>query len=507
MTSRQDELGSKIGHEILVSSRNEMMVSLRFLDVALSTFRFVPVPSPRLASIATDGEVIYFNPQFLIEQYKTSRSQINSLTLHMLIHCLYKHLFKVSHMDPAIWNLAADIAVGFTLDSISIQQLNQKGAAERQAVYNQLQKHLKFMTAELIYDYLLQNPLPNKKHLAWSLLFFNDEHGIWYKPRDDDQGSAGHESRKKSKSSEPSSPGQSQQQAGDQPGSSEQSSSGQSQQQAGDQSKSSEPSSPGQGQQQANRQPASSLSRADLAQHWDDVSRKMQVDMETFSKEMGKSAGNLEQYIKIENRDRYDYGKFLRKFATLREEIKINDDEFDYIAYTYGLRLHKNLPFIEPLEYKDVKKIEEFVIAIDTSGSTSGTLVKNFLEKTYSILMSTENFFKRINVHIIQCDAEIQEDHKVNSMEDLMQYIEHYRIRGLGGTDFRPVFSYVADLIRKREFKDLKGLIYFTDGYGTYPRDPTPYDTAFVFIRDDYSDVDVPPWAIKLVLEADDLKE
>ena len=34
-----------------------------------------------------------------------------------------------------------------------------------------------------------------------------------------------------------------------------------------------------------------------------------------------------------------------------------------------------------------------------------------------------------------------------------------------------------------------------------------PYETAFVFMKEDYRDVDVPPWAIKLILEPDDLAD
>lgn len=36
---------------------------------------------------------------------------------------------------------------------------------------------------------------------------------------------------------------------------------------------------------------------------------------------------------------------------------------------------------IEPLEYKEDKVIKDFVIAIDTSGSCAGELVKKFLNK------------------------------------------------------------------------------------------------------------------------------
>ena len=163
------------------------------------------------------------------------------------------------------------------------------------------------------------------------------------------------------------------------------------------------------------------------------------------------------------------------------------------------------MPLIEPLEYKEVKRIKEFVIAIDTSGSTSGELVQTFLQKTYNILKSTESFFTKINLHIIQCDADIQEDVKITSQEEFDKYINTMKIRGLGGTDFKPVFTYVDELIKNKEFSNLKGLIYFTDGFGDFPGRKPDYETAFVFIDDDYNNYDVPPWAIKLILKSDEI--
>ena len=187
--------------------------------------------------------------------------------------------------------------------------------------------------------------------------------------------------------------------------------------------------------------------------------------------------------------------------------MKINQDEFDYIFYTYGLKLYERMPLIEPLEYKDTKQVREFVIAIDTSGSTSGELVQKFLQKTYNILKDEESFFTRFNLHIIQCDAEIQEDAKIANQREFDNYIENMQIKGQGGTDFRPVFKYVDELVANKEFTNLKGLIYFTDGEGTYPVKQPIYNTAFVFLEEGYENPEVPVWAIKLVLQPDDIKE
>ena len=78
-------------------------------------------------------------------------------------------------------------------------------------------------------------------------------------------------------------------------------------------------------------------------------------------------------------------------------------------------------------------------------------------------------------------------------------------MKGGGGTDFRPVFAYVETLRERGELGRLKGLLYFTDGKGTYPAKRPDYDVAFLFMREDYTDVAVPAWAMRLVLTETDL--
>lgn len=211
------------------------------------------------------------------------------------------------------------------------------------------------------------------------------------------------------------------------------------------------------------------------------------------------------EQLKQVNKEKYDYTAFLKKFAVVKEVMKINDDEFDYIYYTYGMKLFKNKPLIEPLEYKDEKQIVEFVIAIDTSGSVQGKIVKTFLQKTYNILTNTNSFAKKVNVYIIQCDYTVQKVDKITSIQEFEKYIKNMKLYGFGGTDFRPVFEKVEELIKNKELKKLKGLIYFTDGYGTFPTKRTPYDTAFAFLKNNYTDVWVPSWAIKLILEEEEI--
>ena len=185
--------------------------------------------------------------------------------------------------------------------------------------------------------------------------------------------------------------------------------------------------------------------------------------------------------------------------------MRINDEEFDYVYYNYGLSTYGNMPLVEPLEYKDVNRINEFVIALDTSASCKGKVVQDFLKKTVGILRSEETFFKKMNVHIVQCDNQIQSDTKITCEDDFEEFLRNGKLTGFGSTDFRPVFEYVEELKEKGEFKKIKGLIYFTDGYGVYPEKMPDYNVAFVFLDEDDRSPAVPAWAAKVVLSPEEI--
>ena len=59
------------------------------------------------------------------------------------------------------------------------------------------------------------------------------------------------------------------------------------------------------------------------------------------------------------------------------------------------------------------------------------------------------------------------------------------KLKGFGGTDFRPVFDRVAQLRADGALPRIRGLLYLTDGYGSYPDAPTDYPTAFLIPSED----------------------
>ena len=237
---------------------------------------------------------------------------------------------------------------------------------------------------------------------------------------------------------------------------------------------------------------------------WQKIGERMQTELELRDKEAGEGADAMREQIKAANRSRRSYGDFLRRFCVTREEVHLDPDEFDLNFYTYGLSVYGNLPLIEPLETRESKKIEELALVIDTSYSTSGELVRAFLAETYTLLKGRENFFHRMNLHLIQADNAVRQDIPVKNEDDLIRAMNHFELRGGGGTDFRPAFEYVSRLCAEKKFSNLRGLLYFTDGMGTYPARRPAYDTAFLFLGDRFDDANVPPWAMKVVLDEEE---
>lgn len=251
------------------------------------------------------------------------------------------------------------------------------------------------------------------------------------------------------------------------------------------------------------KKPSTSPSAAKAGQSWDKISRRMEQELNLRGDDSASGIDAMKTQIK-EGKSRRSYKDFLRKFTVLKEELHCDYDEFDLNYYSYGLRLYKNMPLIEPLESREVTKISEFVIVIDTSYSTNGPLVQKFLEETFQIIQERDSFFHKSQIQIIQCDNQVHSDIIIKEQRDIPKLLHNFELIGGGGTDFRPAFSYINKLLENGEFQNLKGVLYFTDGKGIYPAKRPPYETAFLFLGEE-EHPDVPAWAMKLILHEEDL--
>ena len=234
---------------------------------------------------------------------------------------------------------------------------------------------------------------------------------------------------------------------------------------------------------------------------WQDAASKAETAMQTLVSESGAGGETVLEQLHVSARDDVDYRKFLRRFAAPREILHADADAFDYIYYTYGLMRYGNMPLIEPPETREEKRIEDFVIAVDTSMSTSGVLVREFLASTYAILRSADTFTRKLNIHILQCDDRLRSDVTIRSLDELRRYMEDLPLSGGSATDFRPVFEHVEKLRAEGAVKELRGLIYFTDGMGIYPERRPDYEVAFILLDEPPLSIKMPPWAIRIMPE------
>ena len=122
---------------------------------------------------------------------------------------------------------------------------------------------------------------------------------------------------------------------------------------------------------------------------WRELSQQVMAEVEGFVRDDEGRTTALMHILRIRNRRRYDYRSFLRKFMTRRTTVRESQTEFDPIYYTYGLSRYGNLPLIDSLEQSDTAMVDEFVIAVDTSGSTMRGPVVRFLEEAFDVLRQT----------------------------------------------------------------------------------------------------------------------
>ena len=470
-----------IALDILRLSRSTLMVKMRFMDAALCELRLEESEALRFA---TDMSALWYAPRHVLSRYLQGKDLPTRDFLHITLHGIFQHAYVGMSVDRRRWDLACDIAVEAAISEMPLATIASARAKEQRGIISELQNALggKALTAERLYSQFMECGWTDDRIIRVREFFFADSHEPWYPENYAYGAGASPQLMPHGTVYGAARPGGSAGANGS--GADEESGAGASCRGAGEDS-----------------DDARSNIQSGAEKRWQEISSRVQADLESFSKEYGTGSGNLVQSLREANRERYDYATFLRKFAVLGEVMRLSDDEFDYVYYTYGLGLYGNMPLIEPLEYREDYRIKDFVIAIDTSGSTAGGLVQKFLNKTYNILQQSESFHTKVNIHIIQCDADVQSDHKITSRREFEQYMETMQLLGGGGTDFRPVFKHVGKLIRDNEFANLRGMIYFTDGYGAYPTKKPPYETAFVFIREDYIPPEVPPWAMKLVLE------
>lgn len=512
----------QLARDLIEEARVQLMLKFRFLDLALWRMDLEPLRASMRYPIATDAKKVYFDPPRIVARFTASFDEMVRDYLHMVVHCIFRHPFIRDFKNKEAWWLTCDVIA----ESVILDMCGGRFACEDdqacQAAIDEIKLMVGSLTPAKVYQFLKEavtvpdgtayRGITPSRLNEWHDLFERDNHEAWPASFDEAQKQESNEPVPTS-DEEPEEPDAARLQSSsdDQ----EQSETepeevmnipAQDQENGPDEDDGTDVAEDG-GEDEADSDgndsdPGEGEGDSQDEKDWEEIAKQIEMNLETFSKEWGEEASSLVANLRIANRKVYDYSTFLRKFMCINEQMKINDDEFDYIYYTFGMDRYGNTPLIEPLEYKDVKRIRDFVIAIDTSESVNGDLVRRFIEHTFSILKESEDFSTKVNIHVVQCDSKIQSDHKITDLKDVDRMMQNFAIRGFGGTDFRPVFDYVETLRKRGELTEMKGLLYFTDGLGRFPESTPDYDTAFVFMDSGEQDLPpVPPWAMKVVVD------
>ena len=441
---QQREVLEQTGEKILTNIKTQLYVSMRFFGSALDMLRYEMDLST--TTIGTDAVSIRYNPNFLLRTFVEDPKTLCRTYVHILMHCIFRHMFTAKEKeDPELWDLACDIAAESVIDTMEYPIIQDPVREYRAGICDSLREKAGVLTAERIYQALLSERPDYSEQCRMAAEFRLDDHSFWQ--------------RMESGNDTP-------------------------------------PQLP---EEKAKGAPPHARIRNLTEEEWKKIAGRVKAEVTNVGREAGKNPGSLSWTLDFALRRRTDYREFLRRFTVVREEAGIDMDSFDYAYYTYGMQLYGNMPLIEENEFREAKKVEELVIAIDPSESVSNGLVQKFLNETADLLFSGDSFFHKVELHILQCDDRIRQDTKITDVEQMRRYADGFEVLGGGGTDYRPVFAYVEELERRHVLKNLRGLLYFTDGYGVYPKRATPYDTAFVFRKDgDNDDTRVPGWALKL---------
>ena len=411
--------------------------------VALPFLRKTVLSMPR----REDGRIRFFGTDGLAFYYSPGAAVGEDDFRHMLLHCVFRHMLPPEWVQRGLWDLACDMSAEYLREELFP---SPQSGQTRYAVTGALPDNCDPRSAQSVYRGLLE--LYEDELDALRERFLRDNHRYWYErpPRAEALPGAG-------------------------------------------EGEGGFGSSPGEGEEYAERV------RRILDERWQEAAEAL-LPKKNDPKKYGLAPGSREEKMLLRQEAKYDFTRYLRRFSILREEVQLDESSFDYIPYCYGLERYGNLPFIEPLEYAESFKIAELVIAIDTSGSCSREVVERFMAETERILMRRENFFKKMDIHIIQCDAIIQEHIEIRDIADWKRYRTGLTIKGRGGTSFIPVFRLVEKLREHGQLKNLKGLLYFTDGDGAYPRRGPDYEVAFVFPNRESLRVNLPAWITPLCL-------
>jgi predicted metal-dependent peptidase len=366
------------------------------------------IPSRQLATAATDGKDIYYNPDFLIS---LSSKQQDALILHEVLHAALLHVPRRGVRDAELWNIAADISINGMIAQQSGFELPEGGLRDPK---------LEHLSVEEIYELLLMDS-GNVPQLSNPDLLNSPPDDV---SNNSDEKDLGEDSNLDSNKYSPQ----------DNSESKLNSSSNQEKKSQGNSSDSSS------NQSQNQKDSLSQQKKAALESHWENAWQQAV----TISHQVnpGTLPIGVEREIGIINSTQLDWKTFLWRYLV---QTPADFKNFDRRFIGRGLYL----------EALDGESVHVFV-ALDTSGSINNQHMAMFLSELQGIV----NAYPHIKCEVYYADTEAYGPYELNSGNELPQP------KGGGGTSFVPFFEKVAT---SWDGIGTALCVYLTDGYGNFP--------------------------------------
>ena len=170
-----DELAA----QVLLLAQSRLTADLRFLSSALEHLK--PIPVPALDTLfAGDGHRLYYCPETLLRTFRAQQSVPTRALLHVTLHFLLGHPFQRQEMDHRLWNLACDITAEEVIRELEIPSCALPDDAAQDSWRSRLRDACPHLTAEAIYNFLLERQYPADVLAELTQLFSRDSHALWY---------------------------------------------------------------------------------------------------------------------------------------------------------------------------------------------------------------------------------------------------------------------------------------------------------------------------------------
>jgi predicted metal-dependent peptidase len=404
----------------LTRARTQLLLNQPFFGSLCLRLKLSSGPVP---TMATDGRRILYSPSFV---ESLNPAELESTLAHEVVHVALGHHCRRKEREPKTWNEAADYAVnpilignGFTLPA---------GALVDPSFDN--------LSVEEIYARLIQRPSGGASETP-SPPLANPSGGAGQQP-DNPSPSAPNSQPAGSSSSPP----------GQQP---PQNSDG-----SPDEHPMCEDRPGGFGEvldaTNGDGNPASPAEKSRQEHEW-----AIAADQALRSAKMcGREPGNVTRLLQESRQSRQDWRAILRDFVTATMPC-------DY-RWTPPNRRHISRGLYLPSV--DRTGLGKIVVAVDTSGSIGTRELEQFAGEISAIAEEA----RPEAIHVVYCDAAVQSSQEFGSGEPI-----ELEPQGGGGTDFRPVFDWVA-----QNAINPVCLLYLTDlCCYSYP-DPPEYPVLWV---------------------------